>query len=98
LSRPNFKEFRKKALQRTDVAREYAELAPAYQLRRRMIAIRQQAGLTQQQMAEAMATHKGNISRLENVDSGISPTLATIERYARAAGHRVEIHFVPEKK
>jgi len=95
MSRPGFEEFRKKSLRRADVAEEYRALAPAYQLRRQMIAMRLKAGLTQQQMAEALATHKGNISRLENVNSDISPTLSTIERYARAAGHRVEIHFIP---
>jgi len=37
-------------------------------------------GFTQEQMARVLKTQKSNISRLENVDSKISPTLSTIER------------------
>ena len=47
-------------------------------------------------MADALKTQKSNISRLENLNSKISPTLSTIERYASALGYRLEINFVPE--
>ena len=62
-----------------------------------MIEIRKAAGFTQDQMARALKTQKSNISRLENVDSKISPTITTIERYARVVGYRLEINFVPRK-
>jgi len=51
-------------------------------LRRKLIGLRIAAGFTQEQMASALKTHKSNISRLENVDSKVSPTLSTIERDA----------------
>ena len=45
----------------------------------------------------AMKTNKSNISRLENVNSSISPTIKTIENYARAAGYNLDINFIPSK-
>lgn len=96
MSRPTFEDFKKETLSRPEVKAEYDRLAPAYGLRKKLINIRMEAGFTQEQMARAMKTQKSNISRLENVDSKISPTLSTIERYARVAGYRLEINFVPQ--
>jgi DNA-binding XRE family transcriptional regulator len=96
MSRPAFSAFKKEALSRPEVKVEYDRLAPAYALRKKMIGIRIAAGLTQEQMANALKTQKSNISRLENVSSKASPTLSTIERYAQAAGYTVEISFSPK--
>ena len=96
MNRPSFKELKKEALSRPEVKAEYERLAPAYVLRKKLIGIRIAAGFTQEQMARALKTQKSNISRLENVDSKVSPTLSTIERYAHAAGYRLEINFLPE--
>ena len=95
MSRPKFEDFKKEALSRPKVKAEYDRLAPAYELRQKMIKMRMAAGFTQDQMARALKTQKSNISRLENVDSKISPTITTIERYAHVAGYRLEINFVP---
>lgn len=97
MSRPTFESFKQEALSRPEVKAEYDRLAPAYELRQKLIKIRMVAGFTQEQMARALKTQKSNISRLENVDSKISPTLSTIERYARVAGYRLEINFVPRR-
>ncbi len=96
MTRPSFEDFKKEALTQPGVKADYEELAPTYELRRKLIAIRLAAGFTQEQMAEALKTQKSNISRLENLNSKISPTLSTIERYANAVGYRLEINFVPE--
>ena len=96
MNRLSFKGLKKEALSRPEVKVEYERLAPAYMLRKKLIGIRIAAGFTQEQMARALKTQKSNISRLENVDSKISPTLSTIERYAHAAGYRLEITFLPE--
>jgi DNA-binding XRE family transcriptional regulator len=96
MNRPSFKDFKKEALNQPGVKADYERLAPAYELRRKLIEIRLEAGFTQEQMADALKTQKSNISRLENVNSKISPKLSTIERYANAAGYRLEINFVPE--
>lgn len=95
MSRPTFEEFREKALANPDVKKEYEALAVVYDLRIKLIELRQQAGLTQEELAKMLRTQKGNISRLENVESQASPKLSTIAEYAKAMGHKVEINFIP---
>jgi len=94
--RPSFTDFKKKALENIEVKQEYENLAPAYVLRKQLIKIRKDAGLTQEELAEVLHTKKSNISRLENVNSSISPKLSTIEEYARAVGYQIEINFIPQ--
>ena len=50
MSRPTLTDFKKKALSKTAVNKEYQSLASAYALRKKLIALRQKAGLTQEQM------------------------------------------------
>jgi len=95
MTHPTFKNFKKKALQNKKVRMEYEQLAPAYELRKKMISLRKRAGMTQEELAEMLHTQKSNISRLENVNSKTSPKLSTIEEYARAVGYSVEIRFKP---
>ena len=64
---------------------------------RKLIGLRKQAGLTQEELAKRLHTQKSNISRLENVHSKISPKLSTIEEYAKAVGFKLELDFVPQK-
>lgn len=96
--RPTLKEFRKKALANPEVAQEYEKLSPAYSLRKQLIKLRKNAGLTQEELATILRTQKSNISRLENVNSKSSPKLSTIEEYARAVGYSIHIDFVPQHK
>ena len=96
MSRPTLESFKKKALKKPAVRKNYEELAPAYELRQKLVAMRQNAGLTQEQIAEKLHTRKSNISRLESVNSKISPTLSTIANYAEAVGYDVKIDFVPK--
>ena len=98
MSRPTLSEFKKKALAKASVNTEYDALSPAYSLRKKLIALRQKAGLTQEQIAEVLHTQKSNISRLENANSVNSPKLSTIEQYAHAVGYDIEIKFVPMHK
>lgn len=95
MRRPTFRQFRKKALKRPAVKAEYDAFEPLFAMKRQMIALRQAAGLTQEQMAEKLKTNKSNISRLESVNSSISPRLSTLSDYARILGYRVRIQFEP---
>jgi transcriptional regulator with XRE-family HTH domain len=95
MSEINFKDFKKKALTDSEVKKEYDLLTPAYELRKRLIRLRKEAGLTQEEMARLLNTKKSNISRLENVNSKISTTISTIEKYARAIGYNIDINFIP---
>jgi transcriptional regulator with XRE-family HTH domain len=96
--RPSLKDFKEKALANPEVAQEYNRLSAAYDLRKQLIKIRKEAGLTQEEIAEILHTRKSNISRLENVHSKISPTLSTIEAYANAAGYKIEVKFIPQAR
>ncbi len=98
MARPTLKSFRKKALEKPRVKKAYDELGPAYQRRKKLIEIRQRAGLTQEEIASRLNTSKSNISRLESVNSKISRKLSTISEYAKAAGYRIEIDFIRERK
>jgi DNA-binding XRE family transcriptional regulator len=79
MARRTFAEFRKKALKRPEVKAEYDALAPVFEMKREMIGLRKEAGLSQQEMAELLGTRKSNISRLESLHSSVSPRLSTLE-------------------
>ena len=98
MTRPTFKQFRSKALKKPGVKRSYEDLEVAYELRKQLIALRQKAGLTQEEVAKKLSTSKSNISRLENVHSSISPKLSTIRAYADAIGYKLKIDFVLRRK
>ncbi len=94
MNRPTFAKFKDKALSKPSVRDEYDTLKPAYSLRKKLIAIRKKAGLTQEEVASMLHTQKSNISRLESASTPNSPKLSTIEQYAHAVGYDVEINFV----
>lgn len=52
MTRPTFKSFKTEAFKKKGVREAYAELAPAYEVRRKLIALRQKAGYTREQIAE----------------------------------------------
>ena len=95
MDRLDFSDFKKEALNDEEVREEYVKLKPIYELRKQLIALRKEAGLTQEDLAEKLHTKKSNISRLENANSKISPRLSTIEEYAHAMGYDVKIDFIP---
>ncbi len=97
MKRPTFAEFKEKALANGETRKEYEALSFAYDLRKKLIALRKEAGLTQEKLAEILHAKKSNISRLEHVNSSFSPKLSTIEEYAQAVGYKVEINFVSIK-
>jgi len=96
--RPTMKDFRAKALQNSAVKAEYDALAVGFEIKRKMIAMRKQAGLTQEQMAQLLGTQKSNISRLESLNAENSPRLSTIEDYARVLGYSMKVDFERPQK
>ncbi len=56
--------------------------------------VRQQAGLTQQGLAELVGTTQSAISRLEYADYG-GHSLSMLQRIATALNQKVEIRFSP---
>ena len=94
MSRTTLKQFKEKAFQNSKVKEEYNALKPEYAIKKKLIAMRKEAGLTQEKLAELMGTKKSNISRLESFKSSISPRLDTLMNYAKATGHELKVDFV----
>lgn len=57
---------------------------------------REQAGLTQEEVALRLDTKKSAISRIEN--SAGSIRLSTLERFARAVGRQLSLELGPPRK
>ncbi len=75
--------------------REYDALAGEFELARTLIDARAQAGLTQEELAERMATSQSAVARMES--GKVMPSGRTLERFAKATGTRLRISFEPEK-
>ncbi len=91
----SFKNFKNEALKNPAVRKEYDDLAPIFELRRKLIKLRMDKGITQEQLAEIMGTNKSNISRLESGENISYPTFKTVSKYAAALGYKVDIEFRP---
>ena len=91
-------ELKTKALAVAQVRAEYDALAPEFDLLRRMLQARKASGLTQADVAERMGTKREAVARLESslVSGKHSPSITTLQKYAQAVGHRIEIRFVKQ--
>lgn len=86
-------EMKQIALSRPEVKAEYDRLnnSEEFILLDLMLAARQDAGLTQAQIAERMGTHAPAVARLERAlaTGKHSPTLATLRKYVEACGKQL---------
>jgi len=89
--------FLERALERKGFREAYAELENEYRLVRELLAARLDAGLTQEEVAARMGTTKSAVSRLEAAGRH-SPSVATLAKYAKAVGCKVEIKLVPKTR
>lgn len=53
-----------------------------------LVALRRQAGLTQQQLADALGLNQGSVSKTENAEG---MNISTLRRYLEALGGRLRI-------
>ncbi len=88
------KAFLDKARKREGFDKAYRDLEEEYALVRAMLSARSKSGLTQEAVAALMGTTKSAVSRLESAGKH-SPSVATLKKYARALGYRLEIKFKP---
>lgn len=68
----------------------------AFQLGVMLLSAREQAGLTQSEVARRLGTHKSAISRMENHAEDIR--LSTLQRYAEAVGCYLALELRPESQ
>jgi transcriptional regulator with XRE-family HTH domain len=73
--------------------REYDALEEEFALISAIMHARSRAGLTQAQLAKRMKTTQTAIARLES--GRVKPSTRTLERLAKATGHRLIIDFEP---
>ena len=89
-------ELHKKWMKNPAYRREYDALADEFALAAELLRARGRAKLTQAQVARRMRTTQTAIARLEG--GRVKPSTRTLERYAKATGHRLVIGFKPVKK
>lgn len=88
--------FLAKARARKGFTEAYNALELEYRVADQLLKARAKAGLTQDAVAERMGTTKSAISRLEAAGKH-TPSLATLQRYARAVGCDLQVKLVPQK-
>lgn len=88
--------FLAKARSRKGFTEAYDALELEYRVADQLLKARSRAGLTQDAVAERMGTTKSAISRLE-ASGKHTPSLATLQRYARAVGCDLQVKLVPQK-
>jgi transcriptional regulator with XRE-family HTH domain len=94
----NFKQFKARALARTDVKKAYDALAEEFAFLDEVLKARTESGLTQAEVAARVGTTQSAIARLESAESKHSPSIATLQKYARALGYKVEVRLVKEER
>ncbi|MGE5839816.1 MAG: helix-turn-helix domain-containing protein [Deltaproteobacteria bacterium] len=92
------KELKSRALARDDVRAEFDKLEEEFAFLDEFLKARAAAGMSQAEIAERMGTTQSAIARLESGRGKHSPSLATLRRYARALGYRVDLRLVKEKQ
>ena len=91
------KQFKARSLARPDVRKAYDELSEEFSFIDEVLKARTASGLTQAELAARVGTTQSAIARLESGTPKHSPSIVTLQRYARAMGHRVEIKLVKER-
>ena len=74
-------------------AKEYEELRPQYEVISQIIKVRDEQGITQQELAERTGIRQSNISRFES--GNYNPSLEFLARIARGLGMELHIELRP---
>ena len=88
------KQFNARALARPDVKKAYDDLAEEFAFLDEVLKARSGSGLTQAEVAARIGTTQSAIARLESAEPKHSPSIATLQKYAKALGYRVEVRLV----
>ncbi len=95
---PTHNELKSRALARDDVRAEFDKLDEEFAFLDEFLKARAAAGMSQAEIAERMGTTQSAVARLEAGRGKHSPSLATLRKYARALGCRVDLRLVKEKE
>ena len=94
----SLKQFRRRAFTRPEVKAAYDGLAEEFAFLDEVMKARAESGLTQAEVAERVGTTQSAIARLESAAPKHSPSIATLQKYAKALGYRVEVRLVKERR
>ncbi|MFN3658532.1 MAG: helix-turn-helix domain-containing protein [Pseudolabrys sp.] len=90
-----FSTLHKRMMKDPEYRKEYDALEEEFALIAAVAKARARAGLSQAELAKRMKTTQSTVARLE---SGRSlPSTRTLQRFAKATGHRLKIVFEPVK-
>lgn len=84
-------DLKKRLLENPEVREEYTQADAEFSLVEAMITARRDARLTQAELAQKLGTTQSAIARLEA--GRVSPSIATLRRYAEATGHQLKVRF-----
>jgi transcriptional regulator with XRE-family HTH domain len=87
-------ELKKRWMNDPEFRSHYAEADAEYTIIETLIRARNDAKLSQAELAKRIGTTQSAIARLES--GGISPSLSTLRRYAAATGTRLRMELLPE--
>lgn len=92
------KRFKARALARPGVKKAYDDLDEEFAFLDEVLKARAEAGLTQAEVAARIGTTQSAVARLESAESRHSPSIATLQRYAKALGYEVQIRLVKRRR
>ena len=87
------KDLKKRWMEDAKFREEYAKADEEYALVEALVRARTAANLTQAELARQIGTTQSAVARLEG--GRVSPSFATLRRYAEATGTRLTIALVP---
>ena len=91
------KQFKARAFARPGVKQAYEALEDEFAFLDEVLKARAEAGLTQAEVAERVGTTQSAIARLRRPLRD-SPSIATLQKYAKALGYRVQIRLVKNER
>ena len=86
------KDLKKRLMEDPEFREEYARADDEFTLIEALVRARMAAKLSQSELARRLGTTQSAIARLEG--GGVSPSFATLRRYAEATGSRLEVDLV----
>jgi ribosome-binding protein aMBF1 (putative translation factor) len=92
------KQFKARAFARPSGKQAYDDLAEEFAFLDEVLKARAEAGLSQAEVAARVGTTQSAIARLESATPKHSPSIATLRRYARALGYKLEVRLVKEER
>ncbi len=94
----SLKQFKRRALARPEVRAAYDAAADEFAFLDEVLRARAESGLTQAEVAERIGTTQSAIARLESAQPKHSPSIATLQKYAKALGYTVQVRLVKERR